>query len=131
MRLANLAGRSTIVTDEGLIDVATSSNGAFSASTDKCIGQLEKLRSWYETFQPVPSDTTAPEALYGDPRLGLVVTSPPQLFAVGLNYRQHAHEMGLDLPSQPLIFTKFQSSLCGPNEEVPIPSSTTDFEAEL
>jgi len=131
MRLAKLAGRSTIVTDDGLIDVASSSNGAFSASTDKCIGQMEKLRSWYETFQPSPSEATKPEALYGDPRLGLIVTSPPQVFAVGLNYRQHANEMGLDIPTQPMIFTKFQSSLCGPNEEVPIPSSTTDFEAEL
>ncbi|HEY5265447.1 MAG TPA: fumarylacetoacetate hydrolase family protein [Acidimicrobiales bacterium] len=131
MRLANLAGRSTIVTDDGLIDVTTSSNGAFSASTDKCIGHIEKLRSWFESFQPTPNDTTTPEELYGDPRLGLIVTSPPQVFAVGLNYRQHAQEMGLVLPTQPMIFTKFQSSLCGPNEEVPIPSSTTDFEAEL
>ncbi|HEY5104749.1 MAG TPA: fumarylacetoacetate hydrolase family protein [Acidimicrobiales bacterium] len=131
MRLANLAGRSTIVTDEGLIDVAISSNGAFSASTNKCVAQLEKLRSWFETFQPTPSDATTPEALYGDPRLGLVVSAPPQIFAIGLNYRQHAEEMGLVQPTQPMVFTKFQSSLCGPNEEVPIPSATTDFEAEL
>ncbi|HEY5111837.1 MAG TPA: fumarylacetoacetate hydrolase family protein [Acidimicrobiales bacterium] len=131
MRLANLAGRSTIVTDEGLIDVATSSNGAFSASVDKCVGQIDKLRVWFSAAQPNPSDSTPPDALYGDPRLGPVVTVPQQIFAVGLNYRHHAEEMGLDLPTQPMIFTKFVSSLCGPNDEVPIPSATTDFEAEL
>ncbi|HVB50787.1 MAG TPA: fumarylacetoacetate hydrolase family protein [Acidimicrobiales bacterium] len=131
MRLANLAGRSTIVTDEGLIDVATSSNGAFSASVDKCVGQIDKLRVWFNAAQPTPSDATPPDALYGDPRLGPVVIAPQQIFAVGLNYRQHAEEMGLDLPTQPMIFTKFVSSLCGPNDEVPIPSATTDFEAEL
>jgi 2-keto-4-pentenoate hydratase/2-oxohepta-3-ene-1,7-dioic acid hydratase in catechol pathway len=131
MRLANLAGRSTIVTDDGLIDVATSSNGAFSASVDKCVGQLDKLRVWFNAAQPAPGDTTPPEALYGDARLGPVVTVPQQIFAVGLNYRHHAEEMGLDLPTQPMIFTKFVSSLCGPNDEVPIPSATTDFEAEL
>jgi 2-keto-4-pentenoate hydratase/2-oxohepta-3-ene-1,7-dioic acid hydratase in catechol pathway len=131
MRLANLAGRSTIVTDEGLIDVAVSSNGAFSASIDKCIGQLDKLRAWFEAAQPEPSQKSSPETLFGDPRLGPVVSAPQQIFAVGLNYRQHAHEMNLVLPTQPMIFTKFVSSLCGPNDEVPIPSATTDFEAEL
>ena len=47
MRLANLDGRATIVTDEGLIDVARASNGAFSASVDKCVGQLSKVRAWW------------------------------------------------------------------------------------
>jgi 2-keto-4-pentenoate hydratase/2-oxohepta-3-ene-1,7-dioic acid hydratase in catechol pathway len=60
-----------------------------------------------------------------------VVTRPQQVFAVGLNYRHHAAEMHLALPKVPMIFTKFVSSLCGPNDELPVPSETTDFEAEL
>ena len=39
--------------------------------------------------------------------------------------------MNLALPKAPTIFTSFVSSLCGPNAEVPLPSETTDFEAEL
>jgi 2-keto-4-pentenoate hydratase/2-oxohepta-3-ene-1,7-dioic acid hydratase in catechol pathway len=131
MRIANLAGRATIVTDDGLVDIATSSNGAFSSSIDKCVTQLEKVHAWFLSAAPKPMDLTTPSELLGDSRLGPVVTNPQQIFAVGLNYRHHAEEMGLVLPSEPMIFTKFVSSLCGPNDEIPIPSKTTDFEAEL
>jgi 2,4-diketo-3-deoxy-L-fuconate hydrolase len=131
MRIANLAGRATIVTDSGLIDIATASNGAFSASVDKCVAQLETLQTWYRSAQPaVTSETTASE-LYGDPRLGPVVVNPQQIFAVGLNYRHHANEMNMTIPSEPMVFTKFLSSLCGPNDELPVRGETTDFEAEL
>ncbi|HEY1760989.1 MAG TPA: fumarylacetoacetate hydrolase family protein [Acidimicrobiales bacterium] len=131
MRIANLAGRATIVTDDGLIDIATASNGAFSASVDKCVRQLDTLRTWFQSAQPAVTNDTKPADLYGDPRLGPVVTSPPQIFAVGLNYRHHAAEMNMTLPTEPMVFTKFLSSLCGPNDELPVRGETTDFEAEL
>jgi 2,4-didehydro-3-deoxy-L-rhamnonate hydrolase len=131
MRIANLAGRATIVTDHGLIDVATASNGAFSASVDKNIARLDALHTWLASAQPAVTSKITPDELYGDPRLGPVVTSPQQIFGVGLNYRQHADEMKMSLPSEPMIFTKFVSSLCGPNDELPVRGETTDFEAEL
>ncbi|MGB7104825.1 MAG: fumarylacetoacetate hydrolase family protein, partial [Acidimicrobiales bacterium] len=131
MRLANLAGRATIVTEHGLIDLATSSNGAFSTSVDKCISQLDKIQAWLESATPEPTDPTTANELLGDSRLGPVVVRPQQIFAVGLNYRRHAEEMNLALPSEPMVFTKFVSSLSGPNDDVPLPSATTDFEAEL
>ncbi len=132
MRLANLAGRATIVLDDGVIDVAQASNGAFSTSIDKCIAQLDLLKKWHQTARPAATDPTNNAAtLVGDPRLGPVVIAPQQIFAIGLNYRKHAAEMGLTLPVQPMVFTKFVSALCGPNEVLPIPGPTTDFEAEL
>ena len=131
MRIANLAGRATIVTDNGLIDLATSSLGAFSASIDKCLGQLDTIRAWLASASPAVTESTTPRELVGDGRLGPVVMRPQQIFAVALNYRHHAEEMHLVLPRAPMIFTKFVSSLCGPNDEVPLPSMTTDFEAEL
>lgn len=131
MRLANLAGRSTIVTDEGLIDVASSSRGAFSPSVDRCLDQLDELRSWYSSSTPTVDERVAPASLYGDRRLGPVVTAPPQIFAIGLNYRAHAEEMNMTVPEHPMVFAKFASSLCGAYDEIPVPSATTDFEAEL
>ena len=131
MRLANFEGRSMIVSDEGLVDVAKESQGAFSASIDKCLGQVEMIRKWYESSQPDVTVTISPDTLIGDRRLGPVVMAPQQIFAIGLNYRRHAEEMGLALPEQPMVFTKFVSALCGPNSELPIPGPTTDFEAEL
>jgi 2,4-didehydro-3-deoxy-L-rhamnonate hydrolase len=131
MRLANLAGRATIVTDEGILDVAKGSNGAFSSSIDKCLAQLDNLKVWFDGAQPAPSEHVNPDVFAGDPRLHAVVTSPQQIFAIGLNYRHHALEMNLTLPSEPMVFTKFASSLCGPNDELPVRGATTDFEAEL
>ena len=131
MRLANLDGRATIVTELGIVDVARASNGAFSASIDKCIAQLDLLRKWFVSARPQPTADTTPDELMGDPRLGPVVTAPQQIFAIGLNYRMHAAEMGLTIPEQPMVFTKFVSALCGPNDQLPIPGPTTDFEAEL
>ncbi len=119
MRIANLAGRATIVTDDGLIDVATASNGAFSASVDKCVAQLDVLRTWFQSAQPAITNGTKPAELYGDRRLGPVIASPQQIFAVGLNYRHHATEMNMILPSEPMVFTKFVSSLCGPMMSCP------------
>jgi len=130
MRLANLDGRATIVAEGGIIDVATASNGAFSTSIEKCLGQLDKLNAWYRSAQPALSHDIAIDEFARDPRLGPVV-SPQQVFAIGLNYRQHAAESGLDVPTSPMVFTKFSSSICGPNESLPIPGASTDYEAEL
>ena len=57
--------------------------------------------------------------------------NPSQIFAVGLNYRRHAHEMNLQLPTRPMIFTKFPSAVGAPNSQIEIPGPTTDWEAEL
>jgi 2-keto-4-pentenoate hydratase/2-oxohepta-3-ene-1,7-dioic acid hydratase in catechol pathway len=130
VRLANLDGRATIVADGGVVDVASASNGAFSTSLAKCLGQLDTLGAWYGSSQPKPSEVISLEALAIDSRLGAVV-NPQQVFAIGLNYRRHAAETGKDVPTEPMVFTKFPSAVCGPNERVPIPGSSTDFEGEL
>ncbi len=130
MRIANLDGRATIVTSTGIVDVATASNGAFSTSIDKCLSQLDTLQAWFRSAEPPPTSKTTPEELQSDPKLGPVV-NPRQVFAIGLNYRQHAAETGMEVPTTPMVFTKFPSSVCGPNADVPIPGPMTDYEAEL
>ena len=59
------------------------------------------------------------------------VPRPPQIFAIGLNYRDHAEESGLQLPDAPFVFTKFPSSITGPYSRIELPSDAVDFEAEL
>jgi 2,4-diketo-3-deoxy-L-fuconate hydrolase len=59
------------------------------------------------------------------------VPRPRQLFAVGLNYRQHAIEFGLDIPPSPLVFTKFPSSVGPPCADVTLTNDCTDWEVEL
>jgi 2-keto-4-pentenoate hydratase/2-oxohepta-3-ene-1,7-dioic acid hydratase in catechol pathway len=59
--------------------------------------------------------------------------SPSKIVAVGLNYRDHAHELGLAVPGEPVIFLKPATTIIGPGESVicPAVSSRVDYEAEL
>jgi 2-keto-4-pentenoate hydratase/2-oxohepta-3-ene-1,7-dioic acid hydratase in catechol pathway len=59
---------------------------------------------------------------------------PPNIICIGLNYRKHAEETGIPIPSEPLIFIKATTSLCGPGDAIVLPAHTPDkidYEAEL
>ena len=58
---------------------------------------------------------------------------PSKVVTVGLNYRDHAHELGLAIPEEPVIFLKPATTIIGPGESVICPrtSSRVDYEAEL
>ena len=57
--------------------------------------------------------------------------APAQVFGIGLNYREHAAESGVDAPDVPPVFTKFRSCLAGPYAAVELPSDRVDWEVEL
>jgi 2,4-diketo-3-deoxy-L-fuconate hydrolase len=63
----------------------------------------------------------------------LPIERPGKIVCVGLNYRDHAEEQGAELPTEPLLFAKWPSSLVGPGEAIVIPPIVTkaDYEAEL
>jgi len=63
----------------------------------------------------------------------LPIERPSKIVCVGLNYRDHAEEQGAELPTAPLLFAKWPSSLVGPGEAIVLPRTSTrvDYEAEL
>ncbi len=63
----------------------------------------------------------------------LPIERPGKIVCVGLNYRDHAEEQGVDLPTAPLLFAKWPNALIGPAEPIVIPPivTRTDYEAEL
>ena len=69
----------------------------------------------------------------GTPRLGPCVGGVSKVLAIGLNYRLHAQEAGMPIPSEPIFFLKAISSICGPNDDVIIPrgAEKMDYEVEL
>ena len=69
----------------------------------------------------------------GDVRLGACVGGIGKFICIGLNYSDHAAESGMEVPPEPVIFAKFTSAVCGPNDNVIIPkgSTKTDWEVEL
>lgn len=66
-------------------------------------------------------------------RLGSPVARPSKIVCVGLNYADHARETGAATPSEPILFFKSTTALCGPNDNIMIPkgSEKTDWEVEL
>lgn len=69
----------------------------------------------------------------GAPRIGACVGGTGKFMCIGLNYADHAAESGLDVPSEPVLFMKATSAICGPNDPIIIPrgSEKTDWEVEL
>jgi 2-keto-4-pentenoate hydratase/2-oxohepta-3-ene-1,7-dioic acid hydratase in catechol pathway len=66
-------------------------------------------------------------------RFGPCVASAGKFVCIGLNYSDHAAESGMAVPTEPVVFMKATSSICGPNDLVEIPkgSAKTDWEVEL
>jgi len=69
----------------------------------------------------------------GEHRLGVPWNGPSKFVCVGLNYSDHAAESGMQAPSEPIIFLKALSALCGPNDDTHKPPHSTalDWEVEL
>ena len=69
----------------------------------------------------------------GKPRLGPCIGRARNYIAIGLNYADHAAESGVSVPSEPVIFNKQPTCICGPNDNTVIPkgSSKLDYECEL
>jgi len=66
-------------------------------------------------------------------RLGAPICRPSKIVCIGLNFRDHAEESGMEIPKEPVIFFKATSALVGPNDPLVIPKNATkvDWEVEL
>jgi len=64
---------------------------------------------------------------------GLPIERPGKIVCVGMNYRDHAAEAGMEVPEQPVLFAKWPNGLIGPGEAIVLPPdpSQVDYEAEL
>ena len=89
-------------------------------------GGLEKLRGLAASIDMLPD---APAGT----RLGAPVGRPRNVYAIGLNYSDHAKETGAAIPAEPILFMKSTAAVCGPHDPILIPrgSEKTDWEVEL
>lgn len=78
-------------------------------------------------------DPSALPAVDANVRLGPCVGRSGKFICIGLNYSDHAAETGAAVPPEPVVFNKWTSSICGPNDDIEIPrdSKKTDWEVEL
>ncbi|WP_375258770.1 fumarylacetoacetate hydrolase family protein [Citreimonas sp.] len=92
-------------------------------------------RSGMETLRTLDADTLplVDGTPQDDLRLGPCVGRVGKFVCIGLNYADHAEEAGMPVPTEPIIFNKWTSAICGPNDPIRIPrdSTRTDWEVEL
>lgn len=122
-------------TSEGAVEHAIYQNGwvcplrvlGVDLADDADVTQLG--RQWFRDL-PVPRDDqweNAPE------RLLPPVRNPQKVICIGLNYRDHAIETGSEIPTEPVVFNKFHSTIVGSGDNIVLPrvSNEVDYEAEL
>ena len=99
----------------------------FSADGRFFVGKLEGDLIRPLDDRPFPKDYRLDEVQLESPCV------PSKVVAVGLNYRDHAAELSLELPEEPLLFLKPSSSVIGPGARIVLPPQSTrvDYEAEL
>jgi len=127
VRLADHDGRATILVEGGGIDVATASGQRFGPDVQALYDEWPAFVAFADEVVPGAEPTVViDEACLGNP-----APRPRQVFAIGLNYRAHAAESGVEPPGVPAVFTKFPACLTGPGAEVVLPSGNVDWEVEL
>jgi 2-keto-4-pentenoate hydratase/2-oxohepta-3-ene-1,7-dioic acid hydratase in catechol pathway len=111
------------------------------------IDSAGKLRDLSKVVKDIDPDALSPESLKklaaakadslplveGNPRMGVPVNGISKYVAIGLNYSDHAKEANMAVPTEPIIFMKALSSICGPNDDTIQPKNSTklDWEVEL
>ncbi len=126
MRIANVSQRLVLLDKSGAgLDVQKASDGRFPADPQAIYAQWDEFRDW-ASGQDGRADLAIEAAEVGAP-----TPAPRQVFAIGLNYADHVSESKMGRPDSPTVFTKFQSSITGPNATVELPSTSVDWEVEL
>jgi 2-keto-4-pentenoate hydratase/2-oxohepta-3-ene-1,7-dioic acid hydratase in catechol pathway len=128
MRIANIAGRLALLAGHGrALDVEQASSARFGSDPQAVYDRWDDFTAWAAV-----ADLSAAEPF--DPaRLGAPAPAPRQVFAIGLNYRDHAAESGFEVPDRlPPTFTKWPSCITGPYGDILLPAGGhTDWEVEL
>jgi len=127
VRLANARGRAVLVVGEQVVDVERASGGRFGADPMAALAHWDDFAAWAAGV-----GASAATGALDERALDAPVPRPAKVFAIGLNYKTHAEESKLPLPTKPLVFTKFQNCICGPRADVQLMGSGyVDWEVEL
>lgn len=125
MRLGTIDQRAVVIDDGRCYDVEVASGGKFSAHPVTLLEQWDEFRTWADSAAEQPW-TELDIAHLGPP-----VPAPRQVFALAVNYADHAAEAQREVPEHPYVFTKFPSCIVGPWSDVALPSNRADWEVEL
>ncbi|MDE0653409.1 MAG: fumarylacetoacetate hydrolase family protein [bacterium] len=125
MRMAAINHRAVGLAGDRAWDIAEASGGAFGPDPMQVLGNWDAFGAWAAGNAPDGGDA------YSAGELTCPVPRPPQAFGIGLNYADHAGESGMEVPDDPLVFTKFPSCVAAPNCDIPLVPGNCDWEVEL
>ncbi|MGH9177056.1 MAG: fumarylacetoacetate hydrolase family protein [Acidimicrobiales bacterium] len=128
MRFVNADGRAALLVGSEVHDLHRLTGGQVPAEPMAVV-----VDHWEDALEAHDLGSCDGGRPVDEVRLGPPVPSPRSVFAIGLNYRDHAKEIGAGVGAIPPVFTKFPSSISGPYDDIVLPSGegTTDWEAEL
>jgi 2-keto-4-pentenoate hydratase/2-oxohepta-3-ene-1,7-dioic acid hydratase in catechol pathway len=123
MRVARYEGGVAVLAGSDWIDVTEAAGGSLDALIAGSEATLARVRA----------AGLADASPLGEVKLLAPVVAHPRIFAIGLNYAEHAEEAKLKTQAVPTVFMKLASSVCGPGDDVVLPKNSTepDYEAEL
>ncbi|MFZ9897258.1 MAG: hypothetical protein ACO3ES_05845, partial [Ilumatobacteraceae bacterium] len=116
-RFGCVDGRGALITEslDNYIDIEKFSGGKLPSDPMACINRWSEVCDLAKTL---PSAKATDLMALNFDKLDCPVPRPRQIFAVGVNYKAHAAEMNHGLPKEPLVFTKFPSSLNRPHGQI-------------
>jgi 2-keto-4-pentenoate hydratase/2-oxohepta-3-ene-1,7-dioic acid hydratase in catechol pathway len=129
-----------VKTSAGILDVAAANQALRTAGVaetpealySRGLAALPDLQAFVETAL---ADEGCAAWLLAEERLelGPCLPRPGKIICIGLNYRNHAKESKMEIPTTPVLFSKFQNAVAAPGEAVPLPANSKkyDYEAEL
>lgn len=125
-RLATVNNRAVLIDGEGWHDLAAASDGAFTGDPMEAVTRSDALHAVADSLDGRAAEGAVDATIFGPP-----VPAPRNVFAIGLNYADHAGEAEVELPKRPLVFTKWPSCIGGPTADIELRSEHADYEAEL
>ena len=142
MRLLNFKSddglRVGLKTPNGIVDVAAAGvalGANFPASTDAIVAAGDEVADQLQELVTQAGVESGASWMMNeaDLALGPVLTNPGKIICVGLNYRKHAEETNSPIPEVPILFSKFNNTIAGPDDEVPLGPNAVkyDYEVEL
>ncbi len=140
---ADYGYRLGVKTERGIVDMQAALADIAPESSEAIHHDLRELlvggeRAWRNLVAYLESTVeTAPAAQWllkeSDIELGPCLPMVGNIICIGLNYRKHAVEAGMDIPEEPILFSKLSNTIAASGARIPLPNNAEqfDYEAEL
>jgi 2-keto-4-pentenoate hydratase/2-oxohepta-3-ene-1,7-dioic acid hydratase in catechol pathway len=128
-RLLTIGGRAALDVDGRWFDLAGAAGDDTLHDPLVAVARVDELHDLTERCRRGEAGAAGGDV--AEAVLDAPIPRPGQVFAIGLNYADHAAESGMAAPPAPLTFTKFASSIAGPTADVPLSGAMVDWEVEI